>query len=314
MRRARRALVTFLWAVAVPAAAFAQELQRFEFAQPHMGTIFRVVVYAPGEARAAAAADEAFALAARLDSLLSDYRDDSEIAELARRAGDGRPYRVDEATFDVLVKAKGVAGWTEGAFDPTVGPLTRLWRWSARRGELPDSARLAEARALVGWRDIGTRRGGVTLAKAGMSLDLGGIAKGYAADEMVALIGGGGLPRVMVDAGGDVVAGDPPPGEAGWRIETPGGEVVTLAQAAVATSGDAYRWVEIDGVRYSHILDPRTGLGVVDVEPVTIVAPFGFAADALSSALSVVGREEGDRILAKLGPGVRRVEARGVNR
>ncbi len=308
-----------LAALLAPCAAASQTLERFEFSEPHMGTEFRVVLYARAAAEAEAAAEAAFTVAGRLDSLFSDYRDDSEIAAIARQAGSGLWYPASDELRALLRPVLELAEKSGGAFDPTVGPLTRLWRWSSRRGELPDSARLAEARALVGYEGLEVSSEGVRLARAGMSLDLGGVAKGYAADVMLSTItstcadvpGGRSCTVAMVDAGGDIRVGEAPPGASGWTVATPGGETLPLQFEAVATSGDAWRYIEIDGVRYSHIVDPRTGVGVVDANPVTVVAPYGFLADALASALSVMDREAGDRLLARFN--ARRIELEGAH-
>ena len=133
-----------------------------------------------------------------------------------------------------------------------------------------------------------------------MSLDLGGIAKGYAADAAVRVLSEHGIEAVLVDAGGDVAVGAPPPDETGWLVDLPNGESIRLAHAAVATSGDAYRFVTVDGVRYSHIVDPRTGLGVVGQPTVTVVAPNATTADALASAVSVMDRTAAEELVRSI--------------
>ncbi|MEJ2204894.1 MAG: FAD:protein FMN transferase [Gemmatimonadota bacterium] len=269
-----------------------------------MGSPFRLVVYAVDEASAREGAEAAFHEVARLDSLFSDYRTDSEIAFLAARSGDGAALPVSQDLWGLLRTARRWSELTDGAFDVTVGPLTRLWRWSARRGELPPSGRLRSALGAVGFRNLSfdSARQAVRLERPAMALDLGGIAKGYAADVALGTLRRRGLEIALVDAGGDVVAGDAPPGESGWRIVIPGGQHVLLRHAALATSGDRYRYVEIDGVRYSHIVDPRTGLGVPDAPTVTVMAPDGTTADVLASALTVLAPAAG-RALVREVPG-----------
>lgn len=266
-----------------------------------MGTVFRVVVHAPDRARAEAAADAAFAVVARLDSLFSDYRPDSEVARVARTAGEGGAVPASAELLAVLERAATWSARTGGAFDVTAGPLTRLWRWSSRRGELPDPGRLARARAAVGHRHlvVDAAAGTVRLERPGMALDLGGIGKGFAADAALRELARRGLASALVDAGGDVAVGDPPPGRAGWRIAVPGGGALVLSGAGVATSGDRHRHIEVDGVRYSHVVDPRTGLGVPDAPTVTVVAPDATTADVLASALGVLGPEEGRRLVRR---------------
>lgn len=310
--RASTALSMCLLALAGVGPALGQESRtppeegRFTFTEPHMGTSFRLVLHAPDRDVAAEAARAAFSLVARLDSLLSDYRPDSEVAALAALAGTGTPLGVSPDLWAVTGSALAWSRRSGGAYDPTVGPLTRLWRWSARRGELPDSGRLARARAAVGSDKVllDSLRRSIALTRPGMSLDLGGIAKGFTADRVLEELKGRGIGAALVDAGGDVVVGDPPPGQDGWRIRIPpahpGGEprVLLLSRAAVATSGDAERHVVIEGVRYAHLVDPRSGLGLPSAPTVTVIARDGTTADVLASALSVLGPAEGRALLA----------------
>jgi thiamine biosynthesis lipoprotein len=199
----------------------------------------------------------------------------------------------------VLLLAQDLARRSDGAFDVTVGPLSRVWRAARRRNELPSSRDLESARAKVGHGslllDPAARR--CRLARAGMRLDLGGIAKGYAADQALAVLRGRGLARALVTLGGEVAAGAPPPGRPGWSVavRTPGEQPAPLVihDAALSTSGDAEQWLEVDGIRYSHIFDPRTGQPLVGRRSVTVVAKQGMLADALATALSVLGPERG---------------------
>ena len=283
-------------------AASQASLDRFTFESSHMGTEFRIVAYAPQATNVQAAAEAAFRCIARLDSLFSDYSADSEISRLAQHAGSPEWTNVSAELWSVLVAAREWSGLTAGAFDVTVGPLTRLWRWSSRRAELPAADRLSEARAVVDFRylELDSESRAVRLSRAGMSLDLGGIAKGFAADAALRVLAEHGIEAALVDAGGDLALGAPPPGEIGWLVALPGGDSLRLANAAVATSGDAYRYVEIDGIRYSHVVDPRTGLGVIDAPTVTTIAPSATFADALASALPVMDSEAGAALVRSL--------------
>ena len=192
------------------------ELSRFEFSEIHMGTRFRIVLYTRDRTDAAKASKAAFRRIAQLDDSMSDYRPMSELMRLSRQAGYG-PVRVSEDLFGVLKQSQEMARRTQGAFDVTLGPVVRLWRRARRRGELPDPERLAQAQGRVGYEklrlDPATRT--AQLMRKGMLLDLGGIAKGYAADQALVVLKRHGLPRALVDAGGDVVVGLPPPGRAG---------------------------------------------------------------------------------------------------
>jgi thiamine biosynthesis lipoprotein len=143
----------------------------------------------------------------------------------------------------------------------------------------------------------------VWLERAGMALDLGGIAKGFAADAALATLDEHGLSSALVDAGGDLALGAPPPGAEGWKVLVPGGDVLLLSRSGIATSGDRHRRLEIDGVRYSHVVDARTGLGLVEAPTVVVVALDATTADVLASALSVLEADAGEAFVRSL-PGV----------
>ncbi len=271
-----------------------------------MGTPCRVVFYAADSDQAERARRAAFAELAAVDERMSDYRQDSELSLLCARAGSG-PVPVSEPLFDVLSAARRFSELSGGAFDVTVGPLVALWRQARREGRLPEPGALREALERTGWRKLALDPAArtVRLERPGMRLDVGGIAKGYACDRALAALARLGIRRAMVDTGGGMAIGEPPPGRPGWRIQVAdqSSKVLVLAGRGVATSGDWERYVEIDGVRYSHIVDPATGVGLTNRILVTVVAPDGMSADALSTALSVLGPERGLRLAEDL-PGV----------
>ncbi len=275
---------------------------RFEFTEPHMGTTARVVLYARDANTARDAATAAFSRIAELDARLSDYRDTSELMALCRRAG-GPPVAVSHDLFTVLSAARRFAVSTAGAFDVTIGPVTHLWRRARATGELPDAARLAEARRLVGYRKMRLTGPGrtVSLQDAGMILDLGGIAKGYTAGEALKAIERRGVHQALVALGGDIAAADPPPSTAGWEIGVapfgPDGAAsypaLVLRRAAVSTSGDAEQHLDVDGARYSHIVDPATGNARTGRRAVTVVATDPMTADALATSVKLLGPDRG---------------------
>ncbi|MCA9264748.1 MAG: FAD:protein FMN transferase [Planctomycetales bacterium] len=284
----------------------ATDLRRFEFAEPHMGTQFALVFYAANDRIANQAARLAFARIATLDRCLTDYDAASESRRLAARfdepVADGEFVPVSQDLWDVLTASLELSRRTDGAFDVTVGPLTYRWRRVRRRKELMPPDTLAQARTSVGFDLIQMHpdRRAVRLAKSGMRLDFGGIAKGYAADEARSILAEQGITRALVNAGGDLVLGDPPPGKSGWQVgvaplarDGAASRTVPLANCGVATSGDVWQYVEIDGQRYSHILDPKTGLGLTTRVAVTVIARSGAEADGLASAVSVMGPEKG---------------------
>lgn len=290
-------------------------LGRFEFTEPQMGVPFRVVFYAPDPATATNAAQAVFDRIRALNDVMSDYEFDSELSRLSRSAGSGEAVPVSAELWTVLSRAQDLARRTDGAFDVTVGPCVSVWRRARRDREMPTATRLAAARAATGWQhlelDDATRI--VRLRVPRMRLDLGGIAKGYAADQGLKVLADRGITRALIEGGGDLAVGEPPPGEVGWRIELPPldapgappqSRFVRLRQAALATSGDVFQFVEIDGVRYSHIVDPRTGLGLTNRSLVTVIAPNGLTADSLSTAISVLGPEPGRRLARREGVGL----------
>jgi thiamine biosynthesis lipoprotein len=286
------------------------EQSPFEFRQRHMGVRARIVVYAPDELTAARAARAAFGRIAALDSVLSDYRPDSELMRLSARAGQG-PVPVSRELFEVLSHAQRLARLSGGALDVTSGPLVRQWREARRTGTLPTPEARRAAAARVGWRAVRLDSAAQTVALllSGIQLDLGAIAKGYAADAAIATLREHGVPRALVELGGDIVVGAPPPGRRGWRVRVADAGArdssLLLAHAAVSTSGDTQQFVEIDGERYSHVVDPATGLGLRSRVAATVVAPDGVTADGLSTLLTVLGPDAGQALLAAHFPAVR---------
>jgi thiamine biosynthesis lipoprotein len=271
---------------------------RFEFFQVEMAVPIKIVIYAGDEATADKAAAAAFGRIRQLNGILSDYDSESELRRLCDTSSEGVRH--------VLSRAQALSERTGGAFDVTVGPVVRLWRRARRRKVLPPPDRLEAARDLLGYRllRLDEDRRTVELLKPGMRLDLGGIAKGYAIDEALAVLRRHGITRALVDAGGDIGLGDPPPDRPGWLIgvaslepNSPPSRYLWLSNVAIATSGDTWQYVEIDGKRYSHLVDPRTGVGLTDHSTVTVIAEDGMTADGLASAVSVLGPEKGLKLI-----------------
>ncbi len=285
--------------LALTLAASGGELKRFSFQRDLMGTRFSITCYGENETTAEIAATLAFVRCEEIDAVASDYIADSELLRLSK-APAGQPTVVSPLLFELLTKARRAAEVTGGSFDPSVGSLTKLWRESRRRGRLPDPATLAKARSACGWRSLKldpTTRS-VTLEKPDMRLDLGGIGKGFAADAMFDILRDHGFPISCVAAGGDIRLGDPPPGKTGWNVGLKPSrkdrlsDEILLAHCGVSTSGDLQQFVEIDGVRYSHIIDPATGLGMTRQLAVTIIAADATTSDALDNAACLAGPDE----------------------
>ncbi|MGI9178654.1 MAG: FAD:protein FMN transferase [Pirellulales bacterium] len=290
--------------VADPAATV-----RVSKTQPHMGVPWTITVYAADHEAGAAAIAAGFAEVTRLERILSDYDPDSELSCLSAAAPTLQAVPVGDDLWSVLVRGEEIRNLTDGAFDIAVGPLTTLWRQSRRSGHLPRPDKLAAARTAAGPGAIMLDRQAqaVSLTRPGMRLDPGGIGMGYTADRVLEVLRQHGVAAAMVDASGDIAVSAAPPGAGGWRIrvaglpgdEGSGGGTVLLTQAAVTTSGDAHQAVEIDGQRYSHIVDPRTGLGVTGPAAVTVIAPDATTADALATAASVLGPDRGPDVVGR---------------
>jgi thiamine biosynthesis lipoprotein len=289
---------------APPSGAPGAALARFTYTEYHMGVDARLVLYAPDTPTAERAATAAFARIAALDSIMSDYRRDSELMRLCDRAG-GPPVRVSPDLFLVLRRAQEVSRQSGGAFDVTVGPLVRLWRTARKTAVLPAPAEIERARKLVGWKKVrlDERARTVRLAVRGMKLDLGGIGKGYAADAAQQVLKRHGVTRALVEMGGDMVVSGPPPGTEGWTIRVPnagtdsGPVDLHFADRAISTSGDTEQFVVIGGRRYSHLVDPRTGQALTNRVEVTLIAPNGLTSDPLTKALSMLAEPERRKLL-----------------
>jgi len=273
-------------------------LERFEFAQPEMGVPFHIVLYAASEAEAQEAARAAFRRVKELNAIMSDYEPDSELSRLSRTAGSGQAVPVSADLWAVLALSQRIARESDGAFDITIGPCVSLWRQTRRTRRWPTPETLAEARGQVGYTNLVLDAGKRTalLRVPGMRLDLGGIGKGYAADAALQVLRASGHPRALVAASGDIAVGDAPPDRRGWNVELigtdyPGGPAATtveLARAGVSTSGDLAQFVVIDGIRYSHVLDPFTCLGLTNHALATVVARDCTTADALDTTLTLM--------------------------
>ena len=263
-----------------------------------MGVPWQLTFYAKSDAIAIEAAETTFARVKKLDQIMSDFDPDSELNQLCKNTRPGKPVHVSEDLFRVIQFSICLYSRTNGDFDITVGGITDLWRRAWRKRRMPTAEDIRAKLIKVGSDKIRLNQANqaVELLEQEMQLDLGAIAKGYAADEAMKVLKELGITRGLVDASGDIVAGDPPPGKKYWVIgiaplknpKAEPTEFLNIVNASVATSGDANRYVEIDGVRYSHIVNPHTGIGLTTSSSVTVIAKDGITADALASALSLV--------------------------
>ena len=251
----------------------------FRFAFRAMAADHELQVQAATFAQARRAADAAIADVARIEAKYSRYRDDSLVTRINRAAG-GAPVAIDAETAALLAYADRCFEQSGGRFDVTSGALRRVWDFRAADPRVPDATALAQARALIGWRDVEWSEQTIRLPRAGMEIDFGGIGKEYAADRMATILREHGIASALVNLGGDVRAVGAQHDGAPWRIgirhpRDPARAIagVDVVDAAVATSGDYERCIVVDGVRYCHLLDPRTGMPVGAWQSVSVVAP-----------------------------------------
>jgi FAD:protein FMN transferase len=280
----------------------AKTLHRYEYGELHMASMFQITLYAPNQAKADEAAVAAFEKVEALNNCMSDYDPKSELMQLCAKPW-GIPVKVSDDLFEILEGSQRVAKESDGAFDVTVGPYVRLWRAARKKKILPTEAELAQARKEVGYQKLvlNAKDKTVTLTVPNMRLDLGGIAKGYAADKALRVLRSKGITRAMVAASGDIALGDAPPGHEGWAIgiasidpkDAKVTKTVLLKNAGISTSGDTEQFVEIGGKRYSHVVDSRTGLGLTERIQATVIAPNAMTTDGLDNTVCAMGVERG---------------------
>ncbi len=280
-----------------------------------MGTFSRVVVIADSERAAERCVEAAFEVQQRIEELMSYHRDDSELSRINREAAD-RPVPVNPMTFEVLHKSVEFSKLTDGAFDVTVGPLVDLWKAAGEADEPPSKQALAEARAKVGYEKLVLDEKNMTIrfAVRGMRVDLGGIGKGYAVDKSVEAMKKQRAIGGMVDLAGNIRCfGKPPRGQQTWRVGVKDPNVspddlddskilmvLAMTDESVATSGDYRRFVKVQGTKQSHIIDTTSGKGANKLISDTIIAPDATTADALSTAVNVLGPDKGLALIERL--------------
>jgi thiamine biosynthesis lipoprotein len=264
-----------------------------------MGTEFKILIDHDCENKSSIAAKAAFDEARRLNLIFSDYDTESELSKLSNSSYSSQKVKLSEELFEVLKFSKSLAQVTDGAFDPTLGQLSRLWRISRFRKSLPNVISIEKAMDRVGseYLILNYLQKEATLLKPGIILDLGGIAKGYTADRMMLILKNMGFDRCLIDAGGDLTLGKRPRQSKGWKIQIGGIKhpdlpTMTLENCSVATSGDSSQFVEINGTKYSHILNPRSGYGLENLTQVTVIAKNGISADSLATTFSVLGHKK----------------------
>ncbi|MFW5761732.1 MAG: FAD:protein FMN transferase [Cyclobacteriaceae bacterium] len=285
--------------------AQSQELYRYTFQEPHMGTYFKIIIYAEDRQFAIDVAKAAYDSVASLNQVLSDYLPHSEVSEF-NNAPVNTPRKISPALFTAIKKSLQLSEWTNGAFDITVGPLVKLWRKARKENELPGRLDLQSALHSVGYQHLQLSDSAVIRNKPGMQLDFGGIGKGMALSAAMRVINTAGISRVLLDAGGDILLGEAPPDKSGWEVviglfeqDKKFQQKMLLSNMAVTSSGDLYQFIEIEGKRYSHIVDPSTGLGITGQKRSTIIGPDAATADALASAICIMKPGKARKLLKK---------------
>ncbi|MBR9998491.1 MAG: FAD:protein FMN transferase [Cyclobacteriaceae bacterium] len=271
-----------------------------------MGSLFTIVGYGSDTGKASRIAMASFAMVDSLNLIMSDYNPESELMRLSRLSGNGKWIPVSDELYEIIRESLCWSRRTDGLFDITVGAYSQLWRRAGRKEKIPDTLMLNNAASVVGFKYIKLNKNkqAVKLTKPGIQLDLGGIAKGYTVDRIFELFRSNGFDAVLVDGGGDIRTGENPPGSRGWKIvietQYSTDSIAYVENSAIATSGDLFRFTEINGIRYSHIINPRTGYGITIPRTVTVTAPDCTTADVLSSFLSISGPDKGFKSLDKL--------------
>ena len=281
----------------------------FTFSEKCMGTDFKIIIDDTNESTCQKVAKKAFEEAHRLNNIFSDYLADSEASVLSASSfndQDDEYLEISAELLKVLKFSRELSKDTSGDFDITIGPASRLWRIARFRESLPGPDKIKNALTRIGFNKIlfHPSKNKVRLDHKGMLLDFGGIAKGFAGDQMLTLLKDSGLNRCLIDAGGDLIIGQAPKGKPGWRVKI-GGEKhpelpsLSLSNCAVATSGDTEQFAIIRGKAYSHIINPHTGIGLNTRAQVTVIAKNGMIADSLASAALVSGLKSSEKIFEK---------------
>ena len=266
--------------------------QKYTFSEPKMGSPLNIIIFSEDSAKASFLAKKSFQIADSLNLIFSDYLENSELNQLSAKAGKDTFTPVSPALWDIIEQSVKASQKCNGAFDISVGSIVKLWRKARKEKIFPDKNILENLLQSIGYQYIilDSSTHSIKLLRKKTALDLGGIAKGYLAQVIVDFCKKEGIKKALVDAGGDLaMIGED------WHIgvSIPNSEelmqgFLVLQNQAVATSGNMYQFVEIEGKKYSHIVNPHTGLGLTHQRNVTVIAPDGTTADWLATACSVM--------------------------
>ena len=288
------------------------QMSRFSFTESKMGAPFTIIFYSNDSVQAASIAKRCFVLVDSFNFIFSDYIDSSELSKLSKSAGlNSLPVSLSPAMYDILIQSKKAFELSEGAFDITMGPLSKLWRKARRQHQFPADSTVKRIRNLIGFDKLvfDTLNKTIRLTQEGMQLDLGGIAQGYVAQKVINFLHSQGVNNALVNASGDIVVSGAPINKDGWvvgvNIPEKTAELLNqkllLKNRAITTSGDAYQYIEKDGIRYSHIINPASGYGVTFQRNVTVIAADGTTADWLATACSILSLKKAKKLAFLLG-------------
>jgi len=285
--------------------------KRFTFSQIKMGSPFNIILYSGDSLQATITAMQCFQLVDSLVIIYSDYLDSSDLNKLCATAGKtNTPVTVSPALFDIILLSNTAFEKSDGTFDITLGPITKLWRNARKEKIFPGDKMVKEKLALTGFKKIKIDTGthGIQLLQPGMQLDLGGIAQGYIAQRVIDFLKTEGIVNALVDVSGDIVTMGAPTNTNGWTVGVNFPEKtdellnkkLLITNKAVTTSGDVYQYLEHDGKRYSHIVDPRTGYGITSQKNVTVIANDGATADWLTKPCSILSARKAKKLAHSL--------------
>lgn len=280
----------------------------FQRSEYIMGTIFDITSVGSSEKVFGDAATKAFNEIKRIDDLMSRYKEGSEVSLINKNAGIA-PVKVGHELIEVLQEARSISELSDGAFDVTIGPLTNLWGFDLEKNVVPPKEKIEELKGLVNYRKLKIDEAASTvyLEETGMMIDVGGIAKGYSLAKAMKVFEDAGIKDVIINAGGNLNLRGVKKGKP-WRIgiQDPRDEskligTVSITDISVATSGDYQRYFTQDGVRYHHLLDPKTGLPAKGLISATVIGRGKTSMDGLSSAVFILGADKGAALMKKVG-------------
>ena len=268
---------------------YSQRWHKLSFEHPQMGTLFKITVYAQDTQKVTNTVQKAFQRIDALNLVFSDYTPQSEISQLTVNYPVNQWLNISKDLHQVLRFSQKTSRKSKGVFDVTIGPLSKLWRRAFRRKSFPDSDKIEAALKRVNYKclQIHPRKSLVKFKCESIQFDFGAIAKGYSVDKVAELLIQQNFRHFLIDGGGDLYAGIAPPGQTGWRIQLPNQDTMQIQNQAIATSGDQFKFLEWQGKRYSHIIHPKTGLGIQQPKTISVLAPTCMESDVWASILSI---------------------------